>query len=41
MNESSTLSKRFQPRHTREAIVAGLFYPSSALDLSEKMTDTE
>jgi len=37
MNESSTLSKRFQPRHTREAIVAGLFYPSSAQDLSEKI----
>ncbi|MFA5853126.1 MAG: AmmeMemoRadiSam system protein B, partial [Spirochaetales bacterium] len=37
MNESSTLSRRFQPRHTREAIAAGLFYPSSAQDLSEKI----
>lgn len=37
MNESSALLKRFQPRHTREAIAAGFFYPSSAQELSEKI----
>lgn len=37
MNDSSVLSKHFQQRHTREAIAAGLFYPASARELSEKI----
>lgn len=37
MNMSTDTARRQKPRHIRDAVVSGLFYPSSAEELSEKI----